>query len=165
MSDTASMTIVQQATTAMVTYGELRIRRGSKYVAPGITVVEGPYENDYGRQWYGRVERQANGHFKALGSGLHTGMTDLGLHVRCKQAVEAILAYANERLTAAALQREFHNVTAGGVPVRFLRRAAGSIVCVMQKSTSSWGEDGYPQSIVMSAEKYANRESLRLVRR
>lgn len=116
--------------------------------SPGRHTVRGPYEPDYGRQHYGWVEKDGRS-FRAFGSDRRTdgGKVDIGLRPTLKAAAAAVGEWAGRTLTAEALSNEFEGRTAGGWPIRFLRRAAGSVVAIVTepnggRTAMTWNEDG-----------------------
>lgn len=142
--------------------------------SPGRHSVRGPTEADYGRQHYGWVEREGQS-FRALGSDHRAegGRADIGLRPTLAAAAKAVGDWAALNLTGEAVTKEFENRTAGGWPIRFLRRAGSGVVATVtepngRRVSMAWNEDGtctvhdgYPKG---SAEN-ARFEALRLVRR
>ena len=138
------------------------------------TVVYGPFQPGYGRQIWGKVTRVSAHRYDAFS---HGGPRCLGgdmLRGRFpteQAAVADIEGWGHQVMSAEALQAEFAAVTAGGIPLGFLRRAAGYIVCSVLEDgrpwQSTWGEDGVCNDYRRPAtrEEQLMQERYQLVRR
>ncbi len=116
--------------------------------SPGRHSVYGPYEREYGRQHYGWVEREGRS-FRAFGSDhrVEGGKADIGIRPTLGAAAKAVGEWAALNLTAEAVTKEFEPRTAGGWPIRFLRRAGGCVVATVTepnggRTSMAWNEDG-----------------------
>lgn len=113
----------------------------------GKTTVYGPYEYNYGRQHYGNIVKEGAS-FISHG----TDGREIGRHRRKSDAVIAVVEWAEDNLVKESVERDFEPETAGGIPLRFLRRVVSAADISVVASfldperrewvTTSWDGDG-----------------------
>ena len=112
-------------------------------------IVYGPFEYQYGRLQYGWVVKEPDGKFKAISVPLGKDEKKITVAVSRKRyrVLDALKEWAENHITAEALDKEFMPETADGTPIRFKRRIKDRIVAqYLTKARgwvqTTWGEDG-----------------------
>lgn len=136
----------------------------------GKTMVYGPYERDYGRQHYGGIVKEGAS-FISHG----TDGREIGRHRRKSDAVIAVVEWAEDNLVKESVERDFKPETAGGIPLRFLRRVVSAADISVVASfldperrewvTTSWDGDGICSVCRSdgSKESQSREDAMRLV--